>query len=117
MSSTTACSPTCEELGIGFVPFSPLGVGFLTGKIDTNTTFSGTDFRSIVATLFPGRARPANMAIVDRLKRVRRAEARHASADRAYLAAGTETLDRTRFRARGKLERLEENIGAASVVG
>jgi len=47
---------TCEELGIGFVPFSPLGAGLLTGTIDTSTTFSGTDFRSISPALCSGRA-------------------------------------------------------------
>src|SRR5213592_4443157 len=51
---------TCEEFGIGFIPFSPLGAGFLTGKIDTNTTFSGTDFRSISPRFAPD-ARAANM--------------------------------------------------------
>src|SRR6266700_2601917 len=56
----------CEELGIGFVPFSPLGAGFLTGKIDTSTTFSGTDFRSISPRFAPD-ARAANMAMVDLL--------------------------------------------------
>src|SRR6266700_2333544 len=56
----------CEELGIGFVPFSPLGAGFLTGKIDTSTSFSGTDFRSISPRFAPD-ARAANMAMVDLL--------------------------------------------------
>src|SRR5204862_3447945 len=54
----------CEELGIGFVPFSPLGAGFLTGKIDTKTTFAATDFRSI-SPRFEGAARAANFALVD----------------------------------------------------
>ena len=60
---------TCEELGIGFVPFSPLGAGFLTGKIDTSTTFSATDFRNI-SPRFAADARAANMAVVDSLKRI-----------------------------------------------
>src|SRR5499426_1083720 len=56
--------PTLEELGIGFVPFSPLGKGFLTGKIDENTTFTSTDFRNIVPRFSP-EARKANQALVD----------------------------------------------------
>src|SRR6267378_1019804 len=60
---------TCEELGIGFVPFSPLGAGFLTGTIDTNTTFSGSDCRSL-SPRFTTDARAANMAMVDLLKRI-----------------------------------------------
>ena len=59
--------PTLEELGIGFVPFSPLGKGFLTGKIDENTTFDSTDFRNIVPRFTP-EARKANQAFVDLLK-------------------------------------------------
>src|SRR5207247_8649319 len=65
----------CEELGIGFVPFSPLGAGFLTGKIDPTTTFGGTDFRSISPRFAPD-ARAANMAMVALLKRNR--ERKHA---------------------------------------
>src|SRR5947208_7606028 len=61
--------PTCEELGIGFVPFSPLGAGFLTGKIDTTTTFDITDFRNRSPRFAP-EARAANLALVDLLKRV-----------------------------------------------
>src|SRR6266550_1675671 len=60
---------TCEELGIGFVPFSPLGAGFLTGKIDTTTTFDATDFRNKSPRFAPD-ARAANLALVDLLKRV-----------------------------------------------
>src|SRR6185369_12729598 len=60
---------TCEELGIGFVPFTPLGAGFLTGKIDTTTTFSANDFRNI-SPRFDADARGANMALVDLLTRV-----------------------------------------------
>lgn len=59
--------PTLEELGIGFVPFSPLGKGFLTGKIDENTTFSSTDFRNVVPRFTP-EARKANQVVVDLLK-------------------------------------------------
>jgi aryl-alcohol dehydrogenase-like predicted oxidoreductase len=58
--------PTCEELGIGFVPFSPLGKGFLTGKIDATTAFAKDDFRNIVPR-FSKQAREANQALVDRL--------------------------------------------------
>src|SRR3954464_12135138 len=61
--------PVCEELGIGFVPFSPLGAGFLTGKIDTNTTFDSTDFRNISPRFTPEN-RKANLALVDLLNRV-----------------------------------------------
>src|SRR5580765_5809358 len=60
---------TCEELGIGFVPFSPLGAGFLTGKIDTNTTFDANDFRNALPRFAP-EARAANLALVDLLKRI-----------------------------------------------
>src|SRR5881409_1782573 len=61
--------PTLEELGIGFVPFSPLGKGFLTGKIDENTKFDSTDFRNMVPRFTP-EARRANQALVDLLRRV-----------------------------------------------
>ena len=61
--------PTLEELGIGFVPFSPLGKGFLTGKIDENTTFDSTDFRNIVPRFTP-EARKANQALVDLLGKI-----------------------------------------------
>src|SRR5215510_552438 len=61
--------PTLEELGIGFVPFSPLGKGFLTGKIDENTTFDSTDFRNIVPRFSP-EARKANQAVVDLIGKV-----------------------------------------------
>ena len=84
---------TCEELGIGFVPFSPLGAGFLTGKIDTTTTFSGTDFRNI-SPRFAADARAANMAMVDLLKRIAEQKARDAGADRARMATRAEALDR-----------------------
>ena len=85
--------PTLEELGIGFVPFSPLGKGFLTGKIDEKTTFDSTDFRNVVPR-FTAENRKANLAFVDWLTDVRRAEAGDAGADRAGVAAGAEALDR-----------------------
>ena len=103
----------CEELGIGFVPFSPLGAGFLTGKIDTSTTFSGTDFRSISPRFAPD-ARAANMVMVDLLTRI--AERKHATPAQIALAwllaqkPWIVPIPGTR-----KLERLKENIGAASV--
>jgi aryl-alcohol dehydrogenase-like predicted oxidoreductase len=103
----------CEELGIGFVAFSPLGAGFLTGTIDTSTTFSGTDFRSI-SPRFAADARAANMAMVDLLKRM--ADRKHATSAQIALAwllaqqPWIVPIPGTR-----KLERLEENIGAASV--
>jgi len=103
----------CEELEIGFVPFSPLGAGFLTGKIDTSTTFSGTDFRSI-SPRFATDARAVNMAMVDLLTRI--AQRKHATPAQIALAwllaqkPWIVPIPGTR-----KLERLEENIGAASV--
>jgi aryl-alcohol dehydrogenase-like predicted oxidoreductase len=66
--------PTLEELGIGFVPFSPLGAGFLTGKIDENTKFDPTDFRNIVPRFSP-EARKANMVLVDLVRGSRNAKA------------------------------------------
>ena len=104
---------TCEELGIGFVPFSPLGAGFLTGKINTSTTFSGADFRSISPRFAPD-ARAANMAMVDLLKRV--GEQKHATPAQIALnwllaqKPWIVPIPGTR-----KLQRLEENIGAVSV--
>jgi aryl-alcohol dehydrogenase-like predicted oxidoreductase len=103
----------CEELGIGFVPFSPLGAGFLTGTIDTATTFAGGDFRSI-SPRFESDARAANMAIVDLLRRV--AERMHATPAQIALAwllarkPWIVPIPGTR-----RIARLEENIGAASV--
>jgi aryl-alcohol dehydrogenase-like predicted oxidoreductase len=103
----------CEALGIGFVPFSPLGAGFLTGAIDTTTTFGGTDFRSL-SPRFAADARAANMTMVELLKRI--AERKHATPAQIALAwllaqkPWIVPIPGTR-----KLERLEENIGAASV--
>ena len=85
--------PTLEELGIGFVPFSPLGKGFLTGKINENTTFDSTDFRNIVPRFTP-EARKANQAWLICWAESR-AEAGDAGADRSRLAAGAETVDRS----------------------
>ena len=86
--------PTLEELGIGFVPFSPLGKGFLTGAISENTTFDSTDFRNIVPRFSP-EARRANQALVDLLGKIAAAKKVDARADRARLAAGAKTVDRS----------------------
>ena len=85
--------PTLEELGIGFVPFSPLGKGFLTGKIDENTTFDSSDFRNIGPRFTP-EARKANQALVDLLGRGRRAKEGDTRSNRACLAARPEAVDR-----------------------
>ena len=104
---------TCEELGIGFVPFSPLGVGFLTGKIDTSTKFDPSDFRNI-SPRFEADARAANMALVDLIKRV--AEEKHATAAQialAWLLAQKPWI--VPIPGTTKLHRLEENLGAVNV--
>ena len=84
--------PTLEELGIGLVPYSPLGKGFLTGKIDENTNFDSSDFRSTLPRFTP-EARKANQALVDLLGQDRQAEKRHTRSDRASLAASAEAVD------------------------
>ena len=86
--------PTLEELGIGFVPFSPLGKGFLTGAISENTTFDSKDFRNIVPRFTP-EARKANQALVDLLGAIAAREAGDLGSDRPCLAAGSKALDRT----------------------
>ena len=85
--------PALEELGIGFVPFSPLGAGFLTGKIDENTKFDPTDFRNMVPRFSP-EARKANMVLVDLVKSRRGTQRRDAGTSRTRLAAGAEAVDR-----------------------
>ena len=85
--------PALEELGIGFVPFSPLGKGFLTGKIDENTKFDSGDFRNIVPR-FEAENRKANFAFVDVADGIRRKEEGDARPDRAGLVAGAEAVDR-----------------------
>jgi len=103
----------CEELGIGFVPFSPLGAGFLTGKIDSNTTFSGSDFRTLSPRFAPD-ARAANMTVVDLLTRIaERKRATPAQIALAWLLAQKPWI--VPIPGTRKLERLEENIGSASV--
>ena len=105
--------PTLEELGIGFVPFSPLGRGFLTGKIDANTTFDKSDFRNIVPRFTPD-ARRANQALVDLLGTfAKRKKATPAQIALAWLLAQKPWI--VPIPGTRKLERLEENIGAAAV--
>jgi len=102
-----------EELGIGFVPFSPLGRGFLTGKIDENTTFDSSDFRNIVPRFTP-EARKANQSVVDLLKRIgEQKNATPAQIALAWLLAQKPWI--VPIPGTTKLHRLEENIGAASV--
>jgi aryl-alcohol dehydrogenase-like predicted oxidoreductase len=105
--------PTCEQLGIGFVPFSPLGAGFLTGKIDTNTTFASTDFRNISPRFTP-EARQANQALVDLLGKVAaQKQATPAQIALAWLLAQKPWI--VPIPGTTKLHRLEENIGAADI--
>lgn len=105
--------PTLEELGIGFVPFSPLGVGFLTGTIDTTTTLDPKDFRSISPRFAPD-ARAANMAMVDLVKRVaERKGATPAQIALAWLLAQKPWI--VPIPGTKKLSRLEENLGAVNV--
>jgi aryl-alcohol dehydrogenase-like predicted oxidoreductase len=105
--------PALEELGIGFVPFSPLGKGFLTGKIDENTKFDSTDFRNIVPRFTP-EARRANQALVDLLSKVaERKKATPAQIALAWLLAQKPWI--VPIPGTTKLHRLEENLVAASV--
>ena len=105
--------PTLEELGIGFVPFSPLGKGFLTGAIDEATTFDKTDFRNIVPRFTPD-ARRANLALVDRVKTIATAKgATPAQIALAWLIAQKPWI--VPIPGTTKLARLEENVGAAQV--
>jgi len=104
---------TCEELGIGFVPFSPLGAGFLTGKIDTSTQLDPKDFRSR-SPRFASDARAANLALVELLKRV--AEKKHATPAQialAWLLAQKPWI--VPIPGTKKVARLEENLGAVSL--
>jgi aryl-alcohol dehydrogenase-like predicted oxidoreductase len=105
--------PTLEELGIGFVPFSPLGKGFLTGAINENTTFDKTDFRNIVPR-FAAEARKANQALVDRIGEIAaRKQTTRAQIALAWVLAQKPWI--VPISGTTKLHRLEENIGAASV--
>ena len=105
--------PTLEELGIGFVPFSPLGKGFLTGKIDENTAFDSTDFRNVVPR-FTAENRKANLTFVDRLtKFAERKKATPAQIALAWLLAQKPWI--VPIPGTTKLHRPEENIGAAAI--
>ena len=105
--------PTLEELGIGFVPFSPLGKGFLTGKINENTTFDRSDFRNIVPRFAP-EARKANQALVDLLGEIaEQKKATPAQIALAWLLAQKPWI--VPIPGTTKLERVEENIGAVAV--
>lgn len=105
--------PLLEELGIGFVPFSPLGAGFLTGKIDAGTTFDPTDFRNVVPRFSP-EARAANQALVDVIKGVGDAKgATPAQVSLAWLLARKPWI--VPIPGTTKLHRLEENLGAVEV--
>lgn len=105
--------PTLEELGIGFVPFSPLGKGYLTGKIDENTTFDSTDFRNSVPRFNP-EARKANRALVALLESIaQRKQATPAQIALAWVLAQKPWL--VPIPGTTKLQRLEENTAAASI--
>ena len=105
--------PTLEELGIGFVPFSPLGRGFLSGKISENTTFDSSDLRSTLPRFTP-EARKANQALVDLLGAIaRRKKATPAQIALAWLLAQKPWI--VPIPGTTKLHRLEENIGAAAI--
>ena len=105
--------PTLEELGIGFVPYSPLGKGFLTGKINENTTFDSSDFRNIVPRFTP-EARKANQALVDLLGEIgKRKQATPAQIALVWLLVQKPWI--VPIPGTTKLSRLEENIGAVAL--
>ncbi|HTT38678.1 MAG TPA: aldo/keto reductase [Burkholderiales bacterium] len=105
--------PTLEELGIGFVPFSPLGKGFLTGAIDENTRFDKTDYRNTVPRFTP-EARKANHALVERVQQIAaRKQVTPAQIALAWLLARKPWI--VPIPGTTKLHRLEENVGAASL--
>ena len=109
----TEVFPTLEELGIGFVPFSPLGRGFLTGKIDENTTFDSSDFRNKLPRFTP-EARKANQAVVDQVARIaQQKKATPAQIALAWILAQKPWI--VPIPGTTKLHRLEENIGAVAV--
>ena len=110
---TNGVLAACEELGIGFVPFSPLGKGFLTGTIDETTAFDSSDFRNIVPR-FSAENRKANQAVVDLLARIAgEKKATSAQIALAWLLAQKPWI--VPIPGTTKLHRLEENIGAAKV--
>jgi aryl-alcohol dehydrogenase-like predicted oxidoreductase len=105
--------PKCEELGIGYVPYSPLGKGFLTGKIDQNTTFDSSDIRSRIPRFTP-EARIANQVLIDLLSEIgKRKGATHAQIALAWLLAQKPWI--VPIPGSRKLERLDENLGALGV--
>ena len=105
--------PTLEELGIGFVPYSPLGRGFLTGKMNENTTFDSSDFRNMLPRFTP-EARRANQALVDLLREIaKRKKATTAQIALAWLLAQKSWI--VPIPGTTKLKRLDENIGAAEI--
>ena len=105
--------PALEELGIGFVPFSPLGKGFLTGKIDQNTKFDSTDFRNVVPRFSP-EARKANQSMIDLLnKNAKQKNATPAQVALAWLLAQRPWI--VPIPGTTKLHRLEENIGSVNI--
>jgi aryl-alcohol dehydrogenase-like predicted oxidoreductase len=105
--------PTLEELGVGFVPYSPLGKGFLTGKIDENASFASDDIRNTIPR-FAQEARKANRALVDLLSEIaRRNNATPAQIALAWLLAQKPWI--VPIPGTRRLERLEENIGAAEI--
>jgi aryl-alcohol dehydrogenase-like predicted oxidoreductase len=105
--------PTLEELGIGFVPFSPLGKGFLTGKVNESTTFDSADFRNVVPRFAP-EARKANMVLVDLLnKTAEQKKVTPAQVALAWLLAQKPWI--VPIPGTTKLHRLDENVGAAAV--
>src|SRR5207245_10677455 len=105
--------PTLEELGIGFVPYSPLGKGFLTGKIDEKTTFDSSDFRSALPRFTP-EALKANQALIDLLGRIaERKKATPAQIPLAWLLAQKPWI--VPIPGTTKFERLKENIGAVEI--
>ena len=109
----TEVLPTLEELGIGFVPYSPLGRGFLTGKFDEHTTFAPGDFRNLLPRFAP-EARKANQALVDLLGRIgARKQASPAQVALAWLLAQKPWI--VPIPGTRKLERLDENLGSAAL--
>ncbi len=105
--------PTLEELGIGLVPYSPLGKGFLTGKMDEKTTFDSSDFRNTLPRFTP-EALKANQALIDLLARIaKQKKATPAQIALAWLLAQKPWI--VSIPGTTKLERLDENIGAVAI--
>ena len=106
--------PTLEELGIGFVPFSPLGKGFLTGKISADTKFDANDFRNKVPRFDPEN-RKANQALVEVVERFAKQKTSNPRTGRAWPGCWLKSLGSFRSPGTTKLHRLRENLGAASL--